>query len=265
MVSLEQADACILQPLVFLPSFHTLCDDCNRQVLADLHNAFDNRLAGAAGVDSIHELDVELDVVGLEFAQQIESGVSRTEIVDRRPESQLLVGLDDGQQMGMVADFLPFGHLEDDLFHGKAVFGSGSEGRADAKLGLVHRVRIEIDVDVGRNAEFGRHLDDLHAASLIEAISRFVGQAIENARRGFACRSSDQSLLGKHGACFDVDDGLEGERKLDVQARPFGAIPARKLDEMIFVHALNSNHFANAAQEENARDIDPGRFVSWTQ
>ena len=95
MIALEQADAGIPEPAIFAGGFHPLRDDLNRKLFANLNDSSDDGLARTIDVDPPDQLHVQLDVVGLEFAQQIEAGVTCSEIVNCRAETKSAIFMND--------------------------------------------------------------------------------------------------------------------------------------------------------------------------
>ncbi len=69
---------------------NALGDDIDTQVKACLQNPPDNRLPGAVPLDIPHKEHVQLQVVGLELGEEIESRVTRPEVVNRDLHSRLL-------------------------------------------------------------------------------------------------------------------------------------------------------------------------------
>jgi hypothetical protein len=105
------------------------------------------------------------------IGEEVQSRITGPEIVDRRDEAELLVGLQDALQVRVVDDALAFGDFEHDAIGGKTVLGGGLERRADARLGTIDRVRQEVDAEHPIEPEPRREVDRLDAACLIEAVA----------------------------------------------------------------------------------------------
>ena len=95
MVTLEQRYASRAQNGEFVVVFDALGEDGNIKRMRNADYAGHDHLLGAALIDIAQQLHVDLDQVRLKPRQQTQTGISRAEIIQRRPEAQLAIYLDD--------------------------------------------------------------------------------------------------------------------------------------------------------------------------
>ncbi len=105
----------------------------------------DDAAAAIIAVEAAQDIHVDLDEVRLEIRQQAQAREARAEIVERRHETLLPVGRDDALEMVDIPEPLVLGELEHDPAVREADPPRRLEGRADAGIRLVDRVRHEVD------------------------------------------------------------------------------------------------------------------------
>jgi hypothetical protein len=92
--------------------FNAFGDYAQIEFVTGRHDPVHDGAAHAVLVDVARQCHVQFDVVRLEFRKQVESGISRTEIVNGGPEADPFVFPENIGQVGVVADALALGNFE---------------------------------------------------------------------------------------------------------------------------------------------------------
>lgn len=146
MGGLHQLDPQIRDGRQFGRGLDALGDDRDVQFATDMHPILRDGRTQAVRVEAARPRHVELDDVGLEVGEQLQSRVAGAEVVDCRVEAALLGLGEDPLEMGFFRDPLALGDIEDDAVNRKVEKLRRFKGGADPGLWLVDGTRQEVDV-----------------------------------------------------------------------------------------------------------------------
>jgi hypothetical protein len=139
--------------------------------------------------------------------------VAGAEVVEGDAEAEVAVGVDDGFEVGAVADLFDLRDLEDEAVEREVYLAGGLEGELDAGGWAVDGAGHEVDGEGcagGGEVEAGGEGDGADAAVLVEGVDVFGVYLAEDAVGAFAFGTADEGLVGIGSPAADVDDGLEG-------------------------------------------------------
>lgn len=105
-IPLKEAETEFTQGLEFGALFHALSDGTTTEIVSDFHYVAHDHLARLVPLDISDQFHVDLEVIGLEFRKEFESGVTGAKVVDRRHETATLVLFQNAHDMRMSVDAL---------------------------------------------------------------------------------------------------------------------------------------------------------------
>jgi len=209
VISLKEADACILKPVVFAGRFNPFGYDINGQALADMLDAREHTLFDRILMDARDQLPVQLDKVRLVLDQQSQSGVTRAEVVDGRFESEILYDLQVLEQVAVIDQAFVFDDLEDDVSHRDAALQGSLERGCDAHIHFVHAGCGHVQVQLAGNLETAGEMNRLLTADLVEFGEVIPGDLCKHRSGRLAARTADKRLVGNNLPVVDIHNGLE--------------------------------------------------------
>jgi hypothetical protein len=212
----------------------------NTEIAGYPDNAGQDDLTGRTLVNVADQIHVDLDQVGLEFGEEVQTGVAGTEIVDSRDEALPLVLADNPLDVAHVIDLFPLGELEHDVLTGKVGLSRGRQRgpQAGGRLidGVGHEVDGKLDVLAPRVKPRGG-LDCLDAAGLVELVT-VVGVDLGEDRPGrLTTRPAHQSFVAPDALRPGIHDGLKRHAEIK---REFCAVVAADTG-LRFGHLLPPN------------------------
>ena len=224
MVTLEQRYAGRAQNGEFVVVFDALSENGNIKRMRNADNAGHDHLLGAALIDIAQQLHVDLDQVRLKPRQQTQTGISGAEIIQRGPEAQLAIRLDDPLYMGRIRHLFVLGEFEHQVPVGEPDALGRGERFLNAGCRLIHRVGHEVDREPQvllaeqPAGSFDRH----HPGGLVEPVAQFLGYLAQDRISAFTVHAPHQGFVAPDAVIGDIDDRLERhlefERKSDVFA-----------------------------------------------
>lgn len=210
-IALKEPDILLGQPGVFRQSFDPFCDEVDAEFKTCEADGSNDSLTGTGAVDGAGEAHVEFDLIGFEIGEKVEVGMRRAEVVDRQPDAQGPVLLEQGREVRGVFDDEGLRNFENEAMEREVRFAGGFEGGEDRLWIGFEALGEKIQVEGAVDLETGGESDGCGSRGLIEEMEAEWGDLVEDLPRGLVPFAANQSFPGDDFACDGVDDGLKGK------------------------------------------------------
>lgn len=130
-IALKEPDILLGQPGVFRQSFDPFGDEVDAEFKTCEADGSNDSLTGTAAVDGAGEAHVEFDLVGFEFGEEVEIGMRRAEVVDREPDAEGAIFLEQTGEVRGVFDDEGLRNFENEAMEREVRVAGGFEGGED--------------------------------------------------------------------------------------------------------------------------------------
>lgn len=169
-IALKEPDILLGEPGILRYGFDPFGDQVDAEFKASEANSSNDGLAGTRAFDAAREAHVEFDLIGLEVGEEAEIGMRRAKVIDRQPDAESPVFLQQASEVSSVFGDEGLRHFKNKAIEGQVRLAGGFDSSEDRlRIGLEtpgHEVQMKGSVD----AEASREGDGRSACCLVELV-----------------------------------------------------------------------------------------------